>query len=249
MFNSLTEEDLSAYKTNGWVGSYAFLSAEEVNQITLAYLAKKNKFILPSSLAMLSDEKVWFKSMHAIIPEVRKVVTHPAIVEKVKSILGNDVMLWGSTITTRVPEQNHRWHVDVEHLNWPGVSVFIGLSGASPLSTLKVVSKSHCINELPPKICGSDDLVKEHAQKFMDSPEIVSVNVNEGDFFIFDGLTWHGSENLSKKVRFSIIAQYTVPSSKIEIPANFDEPITWLDSQPPCILVSGEDKYGVNKLL
>jgi len=44
--------------------------------------------------------------------------------------------------------------------------------------------------------------------------------------------------------------QYCTPNNKVKIPTNFNYPDTgWSKTEPPCILISGEDKYNLNKIL
>jgi ectoine hydroxylase-related dioxygenase (phytanoyl-CoA dioxygenase family) len=87
--------------------------------------------------------------MHAYLPAYGRLASHPAIVARVASILGPDVIAWGMTTSTVRPGQRHRWHVDVEHRRWPGVSVFVGLRNMARGSSLKVISGSHRLEESP----------------------------------------------------------------------------------------------------
>lgn len=71
--------------------------------------------------------KPWFKSLHAVSKEFCDLALHEKIVGGVKAILGENVILWGSTFVVRRPDEKHRWHIDVEHLAWEGVTVFFGV--------------------------------------------------------------------------------------------------------------------------
>jgi ectoine hydroxylase-related dioxygenase (phytanoyl-CoA dioxygenase family) len=256
MKKDLKDFENKLFESKGWIGSYPLLKTTEANDLSSLYDSYRDKFVTGKEISSFSTNekfinKPWFKSLHAVIPSFYNLATHPKIVSKVCSILGENVILWGTSVTVREPGQTHRWHIDVEHKRWKGLSVFIGLSGSSSLSTLKVVSGSHKIE------CDSnffsntpDDVeVLNYSLKYNKSSKIETIDINEGDFFLFDGLLWHGSENKSNLKRYAVIAQYSTPDSKIEVPLNWNEPIRWANCNPPCVLVSGTDKNKFNNLI
>jgi hypothetical protein len=252
--DGLSDSEILNFKNHGWSKVFPFLTKTGVNSLTEIYIENKSKFITPFELSQLALNnhtlnKPWFKSLHAYIPEYYDVVTHPVIVNKVKSLLGANILLWGTSVTSRNPNQSHRWHIDVEHRKWKGVSVFIGLKGANLNATLKVLSESHTFNESPLNVINNDELIIEQSKKFIANPIVESIQIQEGEFFIFDGLLWHGSENTSSNTRYSIIAQYTTVDKEVAVPINYDEPIQWLNSKPPCVLVSGYDSFGINSVI
>lgn len=252
----MKKNEIEIFDSKGWLGSFPLLSEQEANSLSNLYDKNRSRFVSGKEISSSStDEKFinkpWFKSLHAVIPSFRDLASHPSIVSKVCSILGENVILWGTSVTVREPGQIHRWHVDVEHIRWKGVSVFIGLTGASSLSTLKVISGSHKIN------CNSDffenmpndNNVLKEAQKYNKYNIVESIDIKTGDFFLFDGLLWHGSENKSNEKRYAVIAQYSTPDYRIEVPLNWNKPIRWANCNPPCILVSGQDTKQLNKLI
>ena len=95
------------------------------------------------------DIKPWFKSLHQLIPEFYDLACHPRIVDRVVEAIGPDVIVWGVTVTERQPGQIHRWHVDVEHSEWRGVSVFLGLEGTASGSGLRFIDGSNQIGRMP----------------------------------------------------------------------------------------------------
>ena len=243
----VTNSELFQFENRGWIGPYPLLNEQGVRRITIMGKEANNKFALGPQM---SCERPWFKSMHAYVPEFFDIANHPAIVNRIKAVLGPDLIVWGLCITIRRPGQVHRWHVDVEHRRWPGVTVFLGLKGTSQKSTLKMISESHKINAMPQELkIKSDAAAVEKAQEFQPSSQLVAVNLNEGEFFIFDGLLWHGSHNTDKQSRMAMVIHYSRPNVRVQIPLNWDEPIVWSSTSPPCVLVSGEDHYGVNKLV
>jgi hypothetical protein len=249
----LTEAEREHFEKYGWVGPFPLLTKAEVTMLAEVYETSAGRFIVGKDLPSLASDaplpKPWYKSLHVYVPEFRRLVQHPDLVERVASILGPNIIAWGVSVTTRRPDQVHRWHVDVEHSRWRGISAFIGLTGTSPESTLKVISGSHRFDVMPQDLGALDDSsVLSAAQKISSDSALVSVGVEEGQFFLFDGPIWHGSANISDVTRLAVIAQFAAPTERVAIPLTCDAPIRWHSSIPPCVLVKGKDSAGLNAL-
>ncbi len=157
----LSTAELTRYERDGWLGVYPLLTPEGVTYTCQVRERVMRGFMSPDWLARSHDARdlelrPWFKSMHAYVPTFYDITCHPAIVDRMVSILGPDVIAWGATLLRAVPGKTHRWHVDVEHRHWDGVSVFLGLENIEPRSTLKVISGSHRMSE-PPQAYGIHD--------------------------------------------------------------------------------------------
>lgn len=252
----LSPAELASYREKGWVGIYPLFSPEGVQQTCRLRDQVWSAFTWPVHLAQSEDpqafrRKPWFKSMHAYIPEYYDAACHPAVVRRVASILGPDVIAWGLTLIKVVPNEVHRWHVDVEHRHWDGVSVYIGLENISQRSSLKVVEGSQEIPE-PPQAFGpiaDDAAALKAARSRVPGAEVVTVGLQPGQFFLFAGRLWHASHNIGDQQRTAMIAHYSRPDANIRIPLSFDDPVRWHGWRPPCILVSGRDTAGVNRLV
>jgi non-heme Fe2+,alpha-ketoglutarate-dependent halogenase len=253
--SGLSGAELRLLDQHGWTGPYPLLSSEGVARAwrssKRADIRFRRKNLLRASRSYDAfSQRPWYKSMHAFVPTICEVASHPAIVSRINSILGPDIITWGVSISTVRPGQRHRWHVDVEHQRWRGVSIFLGLTNISKKSSLKVISGSHRIATSPQMIGVDGDIGTLATSRRLDpSCELLTVDIKEGEFFIFDGRLWHGSHNTSWKWRSALIAQYACPDAAIAIPLNYDEPIQWHPQQPPCVLVSGQDRFVINRLV
>jgi ectoine hydroxylase-related dioxygenase (phytanoyl-CoA dioxygenase family) len=249
----LTEEEVDFFKSNGWVGKFSLLTKSGVEMATSIHGQALTEFTAWDKINTATNEELavrpWFKSMHTTIPEYKALATHPFIVDKIAAILGEDIIVWGVSTTHRKPNQKHRWHVDIEHKYWKGVSVFVGLKGTSKLSSLSLITTSHKLDIMPQQLNINDDATAlEFCKNINPHAELVTVDINEGDFFIFDGLTWHGSDNKGDCDRVGLIIQYSTPAYEIKIPCNYDEPIVWHSAKPQAILAKGADNYKLNTL-
>ncbi len=238
------------FAERGWSGPHRLMPAAEANH--LGALAAR-------CLPLVSDPsswwgsvpdfgpRPWFKSLHAHVPAFHDLARHPALVAAVTARLGPDVLAWGVSAMRKGPGDRHPWHIDVEHRDWPGVSVFLGLSGTVPgRSGLKFIGGSQ---RLPSPPAGLDDaaaLACARAQQpdcSLDYPP-----VGDGEFILFDGPVWHASHNSGDGVRIAAILQYCAPSARVRIPLSFGGSPAWHADPPPCVLVAGVDDYRLNRL-
>jgi hypothetical protein len=127
----LSAEEKAHFDQDGWIGTFPLFTVSEVRRACELREQVLPQVMFPGQFAQAEDplafeRRPWFKSLHTLVPEYYDAARHPAIVGRVASLLGPDFMAWGLTLTRSVPGGAHRWHVDIEHMHWPGVSVYIG---------------------------------------------------------------------------------------------------------------------------
>jgi len=217
----------------------------------------------PDCLNILSEKYIpkqlyaWQKSIHEKSALVTNLASHPTIIQKLKKILGNNILLWGSAFVHQKPNNEHTWHLDVEYGSFKGLTLWLGLKNVNQKTPVSLITHSHNIDTAPQELKNNDNInikddnaVLERAKKIDPSCEIKTFHLNPGEFIIWSGRTWHKTSNTDKKARDSIILQYCSTDNIVKIPANYEYPNTqWSDKQPPCILVSGEDKINKNIIL
>lgn len=252
--HALDAAEVEHFRRRGWVGRYPLLTTADVAQVHRVRDQVVDGFTLPEQLARATqpdafERRPWFKSMHAHVPLFHDIARHPAIVGRVASLLGPDVMVWGLVTIRSWPGKLHRWHVDVENLRWPGVNAYIGLTDIDERSTLKVVEGTHRIGR-PPQAFGvdkDDGVALAAARQQVPDSRVTTVPLSPGEFSLFDGLLWHGSHNTGERERLAMIVHYARPDADVRVPLNFDEPIRWHPTRPPCVMVSGQDRHGINR--
>lgn len=243
--HSLSQEELLSLETEGYIGPFDLMTPEEAKKVLAA-------------ISTYPDDRLpWWKARHAYVRAMYELGTQPAILERLKSILGPDIILWGSHIIRQSPHGRHRWHVDVEHAHWEGVTLWLALENVVPGECISVVTRSHTFDTTPQQIAKDlgtdltdDEAVIAAARRHSAESRLVHVPIRDGQFFFFSGRAWHGTKNLTDLQRSAVIFQYTRPDSRVRIPTSFDYPHTqWSSLRPPVVLVHGEDRYGVNKLV
>jgi ectoine hydroxylase-related dioxygenase (phytanoyl-CoA dioxygenase family) len=229
----------------GWSGPHDLAHPEDAPSAAYAYRRQKSYFISPNNISHMSSDDIltgrWFKSTHYVLPEIRSIVSDPQILMKVSRLIGPSFIIWGAAITERAPAQVHRWHVDVEHKQWDGVTAFIGLENTSLRSGLSLIDKSHMLTVMPQSERFADNNDAESAAKQMDVRcRLSTPSLEDGQFILFAGCLWHASNNISDKHRTALVAHYSPTTSKVAIPLNWDPPIKWHPIPPPLLYVKDD---------
>ncbi len=197
----------------------------------------------------------WAKSIHEKSFVISKLASNKNLIDKVKVVLGQDIILWGSCLINQKAGNQHSWHCDLEFENWDGVTIWIGLKNLDEKTPLSLISYSHKIDTFPQKLVEkkinpeNDQQILDEARKFDSKCEMKTFKLKDGEAIMWSGRVWHKTINLSTKSRESIILQFATPKNQIKIPIKYDyKNMQWLDKNPPCLLVSGEDKFNINKV-
>jgi quercetin dioxygenase-like cupin family protein len=205
----------------------------------------------------------WGKGVASTSRAYYEIATRPEILDVVSELLGGEVILWGASIQTRVPNAVHPWHSDIEcsDPDCRTVSAWIGLEQTTPESSLLVLSQSHRFRVTVQQLrhekgkgrdeASLDDLVGWARERDSRS-ELVRLGATDGEALFFDGRLWHGTHNASGRTRRALLLQYAAPDTIIRIPdMNFlDWPFRQLDRpRPPCLIVRGSAKEGFNRIV
>lgn len=232
----------------------AHAAADRIERAWAATPVLTQNLRLESTWRDLGVRTAWFKSVHAYVPEVASLAAHPTIVSAVTAELGPDVLCWGAQFVVRKPDTGQRWHIDVEHDRWPGVSVWLGLRDATPTSGVRYITHTAKAPTSPQHLAKmgmnihDDAAMLRVAQVHDPRASIASTAVQDGEFYLFAGRIWHGSRNKSPLRRVALIFQYCRPDAEVRVPLPpWDPPWPFHPTfQPPCQLVAGRDTAGKN---
>ena len=170
----------------------------------------------------------WSKSIHEKSQQVINLANNKKIIEILKKLIGNDIMLWSSCYIKQKPNNEHPWHIDLEYKNWDGLTVWIGLKNLSKNTKLSLIKKSQFLETFPQELhskginINEDKEVLKSAKESNDECEIKNFYLNPGEMIIWSGKIWHKTINESSKPRDSIILQYTTFNHKIKIPGDYN---------------------------
>ena len=215
---------------------------------------QKQGAALVKEFAFPNDILTWYKSIHEKSDPVVRTAKSEKVLSKLIPILGNDILLWGSSFIEQAAGKTHNWHLDVEHGKWDGATLWLGLKNLNQDTTVSLITRSHLIDTAPQAISGldvaNDEAVLAAARKYDPACELVTLRLKAGEFIIWSGRVWHNTHNRSSKNRFAIILQYCSPSQQTFVPLTYEYPNTkWGTVKPPCALVHGKDEFHLNTLI
>jgi ectoine hydroxylase-related dioxygenase (phytanoyl-CoA dioxygenase family) len=180
--------------------------------------------------------------------EIVKIASSSIIIDKIKPILGENILLWSYKLICQEPKKYHRWHVDVEHYKWPGVTVWFALKNLNDKTSISLITHSHQL-EITPQELGTNctDKILEIAQKRNSDCELKTLFLQPLEFIVWNGKLWHSTKNESSVERYSIVLQYCSTKEKPMYPLTYNIPNTlWRPDKVKCILVSGVNEYNHN---
>ncbi len=237
------------FDAEGWGGPFPVLTAAEC-RLVMRSLGR----------GASGPPAVWYKGHAASSPLFFELATRSKVLDAVRAILGEDVLLWGASVVRRRPKQTHHWHTDIETSDPGGraVSVWIGLENTDRRSSLRLVTRSHRFGVTVQEVAagkgtGREDAedVRAWAQERDPASELVQPQVRDGDAVLFDGRLWHGSTHTGRSERSALLLQYAVPDMRIRMPdlTRLEWPFRFLEApRPPCVMVRGSDRCGMNRI-
>jgi hypothetical protein len=260
----LSDKERATFDSEGWTGPFRAIDPSEGPTLVPDYKewwenSEKQPFpATPSGESVLRD-KPWYQGMHAEIRRIYEIASSPPVLDRVRGILGDDVLLWAASFFGQAPQQTIHWHADLEYQVVDGVSVWLALENVTPANTLRLMAGSQRFTETPETLMPArklnlldfqnDDYVLNLAHEFDADARIVQQPLDPGEFILFRGRMWHGSFNPEPVYRSALNFRFTTPDQKAPITRNFLWPPDIDPVQPPCILLSGEDRAGVNRLV
>ena len=236
----------------GYLGPVRVLSAAECRQ-----------FLAEAGDPRRPPPPDWDKGHAACSRPYFEIASHPAIVERVGALLGENVLLWGASIVPQPPGSAHPWHTDIEAALARGrtLTVWIGLENCSREAALRLVARSHrlgaTVQEVRRELGRSRTELLETellaAARERDARcELVAPDMSDGEALFIDGCLWHGTHNRSGRTRKALLLQYATPDCVIRIPDlnHLDWPFRQLQQpRPACIMIRGTDEAGVNRIV
>jgi non-heme Fe2+,alpha-ketoglutarate-dependent halogenase len=207
-----TQYAVADFEATGIAFPLPLLGAAEVEEIGREYarLVDAHGGVLKS-----------FDRAHLYFGWAYDLVRHPAIIETVSSLIGEDVLVWGSLILSKPPHDDVfiAWHQDGAYADFlgdaPAVSAWIALSDSTLQSgCMRVVPGSHK-TKLAHLEKGDPRNLLSHGQEIaatVDEETAVDVELRAGEMSIHHGDIIHGSNpNHAPWWRTGFIVRYTTP--------------------------------------
>ncbi len=193
---------------------------------------------------------VWPKALAVYDRFFYDLATRPVLLDQVRDYLGENVILWGVSVIVRHSGQKHHWHSDAESSQGEGfLSVWIGLAGISQESALNVIRGSHLLGKTVQQLMTESGMSRENlddeavlklAATLNAEAKITRPQMQVGDAIFFDGRLWHGTDNMSGRMRTALLIQYARADRVVRQPKQYEAwPLVFEDTPLPVIAVSG----------
>ena len=233
---ALTREQVSSFNRDGYLAGIRIFSDEEITDIR-AYFDE----LLAKTLAAGGDSYS-ISTAHLRFGRVYDILTHPRIVARVKDLLGEDVIAWGSHFFCKMPGDGKRvsWHQDSSY--WPltpskAVTAWLAIDDATVENAcMRYIPGTHRLGHLTYKLSENDEanVLNQTVEGAENFGKPVDVELKAGEISIHSDLLLHGSEaNQSSKRRCGLTLRYC--------PASVRAGLGWNEKG---VVVSGRDESG-----
>ena len=244
---------VESFASLGFGGPFAFFTPEECQRI----LAHEQDGTRPAPLN-------WWKGRAATDPFYARLASDERILNLLRPILGNDIVLWGVDLAHRPPDAVHPWHCDIESCAPGGgfASIWIGLNNTSQASSLNFITRTHKLGKTVQEEASRHGVrrkdirredVLEWARRLDPDAQLITPDMKDGEALVIDGRLWHGTHNTrSSGTRSAILLQYAAADRPVRI---FDRkclewPFVFLSHPlPPLLVVSGNADKTLNQLV
>src|SRR5436305_14627624 len=233
---ALSAEQIDAFNRNGYLSGIRIFDDEEITAIRQYF-----DDLLAKTLAAGGDSYS-ISSAHLRYGRVYDILTEPRIVARIKDLLGDNVVAWGSHFFCKMPGDGKRvsWHQDSSY--WPltpsmAVTAWLAIDDATVENAcMRYIPGTHQFGHLTYTLSENDEAnvlnqTVEGAETF---GEPVNVELRAGEISIHSDLLLHGSEaNQSNKRRCGLTLRYC--------PAIVRADLGW---NAKGVIVSGKDDSG-----
>lgn len=233
---ALTRDECLRFHTDGYLGPLTLVTPEEMAAIR----ADCERDVVPTPGPMNGSPE---QMRHLDHPIVYNIVSHPALVQRVASLFGPDLVVWRSNFFTKhAGGKEVPWHQDANY--W---EIDPPLNITAWIAFDDVTTENSCVRLIPgshkkvlPHITSVGDMQFNQMAdpKHVPTEKAVDMVLKPGQFFLFNERLLHQSNpNTSSKRRMCMVVRLTVPF--VTIPPLYD-------GYKPS-LVSGVDRFHFNE--
>lgn len=232
----LAREQISAFNRDGYLAGIRIFDDDEISSIRQYF-----DELLAKTMAAGGDSYS-ISTAHLRYGRVYDILTDPRIVGRIKDLLGEDVVAWGSHFFCKMPDDGKRvsWHQDSSY--WPltpsmAVTAWLAIDDAAVENAcMRYIPGSHHLGHLTYTLSENDEsnVLNQTVEGAENLGDPVNVELRAGEMSIHSDLLLHGSEaNQSTKRRCGLTLRYC--------PAVVRAGLGW---NAKGVVVSGKDNSG-----
>jgi ectoine hydroxylase-related dioxygenase (phytanoyl-CoA dioxygenase family) len=188
------------------------------------------------------DRRAYLTETHLFLRWVYRIVSHPRVLDAVESVLGPNLLVWGSQWFPKMPGDKAyvSWHQDGTYwgLTPPSVTTaWVALSASTRENgCMRVVPQTHKAAMLPQRETYAPDNMLSRGQEIaveVDEAQAVDLVLRPGEFSLHHIGTVHGSgPNHSNQPRIGLAIRYIAPE------------VVQQGARDVALLVRGKDEHG-----
>ncbi|MCH8830814.1 MAG: phytanoyl-CoA dioxygenase family protein [Planctomycetes bacterium] len=233
----LTKDDLERFNRNGYLAGIRIFNVDEIDE------QRRYFDELLHRVMAAGGDSYSISTAHLTYGKVYDLLTHPRIVSRVKDLLGENVIGWGSHYFCKLPGDGAAvtWHQDASY--WPmtpskTVTVWLAVDDADPENAcMRFIPGSHQHGHIPFRVSRDNegnvlDQTVDDPLQYGEAP--IDVELNAGEISMHSDLLLHGSQaNASHRRRCGLTLRYCTP----DVHAH-------LDWNQKGVIVAGRDPTG-----
>lgn len=238
----LSREEVTQFHELGYLGPFAACTPAEMEE----YRARIETEVLPTTGR---NPKSPVQARHLDHRLVYDLVTSAPVLDRLRGILADDIVLWATYFFNKEPGGAEiPWHQDAHF--WPieppiNVSIWMAVDRVTTEnSCVQIIPGSHrrVVNHIPSREGMAFGDEADPAE--VDESKAINMELEPGEFFIFnERMLHHSNKNTSNLRRMGLSARYTIPIVNI-----LDQDSSPLFPGHACVVVSGEDRMGLNRM-
>ncbi|HXE11793.1 MAG TPA: phytanoyl-CoA dioxygenase family protein [Bryobacteraceae bacterium] len=233
---TLTREQIAAFNRDGYLAGIRIFSEEEITEIRRYF-----DDLLAKTIAAGGDSYS-IATAHRSHGRVYDILTDSRLVSRIKDLIGEDVVGWGSHFFCKMPGDGKRvsWHQDSSY--WPltpskAVTAWLAIDDADVENAcMRYIPGSHTLGHLTYTLSETDEsnVLNQTVPDAEKLGKPFNVELKAGQISIHSDLLLHGSEaNESSRRRCGLTLRYC--------PASVRAGLGWNEKG---VIVSGKDESG-----
>jgi ectoine hydroxylase-related dioxygenase (phytanoyl-CoA dioxygenase family) len=229
----LAPSEIQQFHDDGYVGPFVLCSPAQMAECRAQIVEQ----VLPAAMDRPDKQR------HLDARIVYELCTHPAVLDRIESLVGPDVVLWQSRIVSKEPGAKLiTWHTDDNYLRLEprlNFSAWIAIDETTEQNgAVRLLPGTHKLTI--PHIPTTDDVyspMQADPRYFDANGPVVEMRLQPGQFFLFTDRTLHQSPpNNTAQTRMGLAVRFTVPLVRV-------------DHDLGVLVVRGHDRLGFNKVV
>jgi non-haem Fe2+, alpha-ketoglutarate-dependent halogenase len=196
----------------------------------------------------IKERYLVLSELHFVLRWMHELITQPALLDAVESVLGPDILVWNTSWFTKLPGDKTyvSWHQDGMYWKMSPpkiVTAWLALAPSTPGNgCMRVVTGTHTQPALPHRETHASDNALSRGQDIavdVDESKVVNLCLQPGEASLHHVWIVHGSKaNMSDLPRIGLAIRYVAAEVRQESP-----------TPPLAMLVRGQNKHGHFELL